>query len=386
MITMQTAENALKTVYLGTITEIMNTKINPLLSKIESTASDVWGKEIHTVARCGINGGFGAGAEDGPLPQAKGSNYIKFVSTLKNLYGKLEISDKAIRAGVEGKGAFTDLLNSEIESLINASKFNMGRMLYGDGNGILAMASEHTDKTVIKVDNTRCFAPGMLVDGYYLGEFVFYGIPVVEVNHNDKTITLASKPDITICANCEFYVQGSRDNELTGIGALFGNSQYLYGNEREKIKSILPYHKKNQGLLDEVSIQEVIDKAENDSNSTINFIAVSGTAKYAYQEYMAQYKRNIDIMQLEGGFKSLSYNGIPLVYERFVNDGEMFFLDTTKFKLHQLCDWRFLENVNGRILHQSEGKPVYSATLVKYCDLICSTPNGQAKISGITRQ
>ena len=37
MVTLQTAENALKSVYLGTITDIMNTKVNPLLTKIEQT-------------------------------------------------------------------------------------------------------------------------------------------------------------------------------------------------------------------------------------------------------------------------------------------------------------------------------------------------------------
>ena len=30
------------------------------------------------------------------------------------------------------------------------------------------------------------------------------------------------------------------------------------------------------------------------------------------------------------------------------------------------------------------GFPTYSATLVKYADLICDKPNGQAKISGIS--
>ena len=66
-----------------------------------------------------------------------------------------------------------------------------------------------------------------------------------------------------------------------------------------------------------------------------------------------------------------------------VEDGTMYLLDTSAFKLHQLCDWRYLENENGKILRQTQGKPTYTATLVKYCDLICSRPNGQAKLTGI---
>lgn len=36
------------------------------------------------------------------------------------------------------------------------------------------------------------------------------------------------------------------------------------------------------------------------------------------------------------------------------------------------------------MLRQVPGKPVYSATLVKYADLLCSRPNGQGMLSGIT--
>ncbi|MBE5732945.1 MAG: phage major capsid protein [Clostridiales bacterium] len=382
MVTLQTAENALKSVYLGTITDIMNTKVNPLLTKIEQTATDVWGKEVHTACKVGLNGGFGAGTETGPLPTAKENMYVQFVSTLKNLYGKIEISDKAIRAGSDERGAFTDVLNAEIEGLLNASKFNLGRMLYGDGSGYLCYMNSGSVADGYIVDDTRNLAPGMLVDIVHDGEMIGKSIRILDVDYATKKIKIDANGDYP---DGNLYVQGSKDNELTGLEAIFGDSEYLYGNRRSDIASVLPTTKALNSTLDEIVMQEVIDNVENHANSTINFIGVSANVKYAYQEYMAQYKRNIDIMNLDGGFKSLSFNGIPLVYDRFIKSDTMYLLDTTKFKLHQLCDWRFLENINGKILHQSEGKPVYTATLVKYCDLICSNPKGQAKITGIMR-
>ena len=39
---------------------------------------------------------------------------------------------------------------------------------------------------------------------------------------------------------------------------------------------------------------------------------------------------------------------------------------------------------NGRILMQKAGTPTYTATLVKYADMICDKPIGQAKLTGIT--
>ena len=43
MVTLQSAENALKTLYLGVVSDQLNTNVNPLLAAIEQTASDVWG-------------------------------------------------------------------------------------------------------------------------------------------------------------------------------------------------------------------------------------------------------------------------------------------------------------------------------------------------------
>ena len=90
MVTLESADNALKKVYLEVVSNQLNTNSNPLLTKIEQTTRDVWGKEIIKVAPFGINGGIGAGDEAGALPASAGNNYVKFVSELKNLYGKIE--------------------------------------------------------------------------------------------------------------------------------------------------------------------------------------------------------------------------------------------------------------------------------------------------------
>ncbi len=380
MITLQNAENALKSVYLGTVTDLLNTRVNPLLSKIEQTSADVWGKEIRTAAKFGINGGIGAGDEDGKLPDAYGNNYLQFVTTLKNLYGQIEISDKAIRASADGRGAFTDLLNAELEGLLNASKFNLGRMLYGDGTGLLATVT--SAGSPITVDNTRNLIEGLVVDVYSSSGTKKGTGRITFVGRIQKTVSVDTT--ITFAAGDLMYVQGSKDKEITGLGALF-NGNTIYGVDKSAHPFLTPYKKDIGREIDEIVIQEAIDALENDAGSTVDFISCAQDVKYSFIEFMSAYKRNIDTMELDGGFKTLSYNGLPLVYDRFVPDGCMYLLNTKAFKLHQLCDWRFLETENGKILRQNQGKPTYTATLVKYCDLICSKPNGQALLTGITR-
>lgn len=384
MVTLTNAENALKSVYLGAVTELLNTKTNPLLSKIEQTSSDVWGKEIRKAASYGINGGVGAGDEDGDLPSAKSTNYIQFVTTLKNLYGQIEISDKAIRASADGRGAFTDLLNNELQGLLDASKFNLGRMLYGDGTGLLSTIGTATNG-MYPVGSPQNLIEGLVVDIYTSADAKLGTASITYVDRDNKKVKLSAAPT-GLADNCKLYVQGSKDKEITGLGAIFKSTGSLYGVSRDTHPCMKPYMKSSVGALDEIVMQEAIDRLEMTAGSTVDFIAVSASVKYAFQEYMAQYKRNIDVMELNGGFKTLSYNGIPLVYDRFIADGTMYLLNTKAFKLHQLCDWQYLETENGKILRQTQGKPTYTATLVKYCDLVCDRPNGQACLSGITRE
>ena len=104
MVTITSANEALKNYYLDAVSEALNTKVNPLLAKIKKSTADVWGKDVRKLVRYGIAGGVSAGEEAGALPVPGGNNRVQFVSTLKNLYGTVEISDKAIRASAGTKG------------------------------------------------------------------------------------------------------------------------------------------------------------------------------------------------------------------------------------------------------------------------------------------
>lgn len=386
MVTLTSAENALKTLYLGVVSDQLNTNVNPLLAKISQTTSDVWGKEIRKLAPFGINGGVGAGAEDGTLPTAASNNYAQFVLTLKNLYGTIEISDKAIRASQNNAGAFVNLLEAEMEGLIKASKFNFGRMLYGDGTGILAKVTAFTPN-VVTVDSTQGLIEGMVVDVIKASADapVVYARRVLDVDRDNSTITLGGNTLSASVVSVGDYicVQGSYNKELTGLGAIFGDSETLYGLTRAENKWMTPY-KATSSAISDVVLQKAIDTLDEVAGSEVDFIVCSAGVKRAYQDYLITNRSNIDVMNLQGGYKAISYNGIPVVSDKFAPKGTIYVLNTAEFHLHQLCDWRWLEGDNGKVISQSANRPVYTATLVKYADMICDKPRGQAMISGIT--
>lgn len=241
MIDLQTADKALKSVYLGVVSEQLNIGVNPLLAKIEQTTSDVWGKDIIKLVTYGINGGIGAGSETGELPIAAGNNYARFRLELKNLFGSIEISDKAIRASQNSSGAFVNLLNAEMEGLLKASKFNIGRMLFGDGSGKLASVSvaNSSASNVIKVNSVKNFLEGVVVDIYNAnGTIKTAGLRVLGIDRNAKSVTL-SKSVASVATGDYITVQNSNGNELTGLGAIFSNND-LYGLKRSENEWLKP--------------------------------------------------------------------------------------------------------------------------------------------------
>ena len=382
------ADNALKSLYLDAISHQLDNSVNPFLAAVSKSTNDVWGKEVRTLCTYGVNGGVKAGSEDGNLPVASGNNYIQFVSTLKNLYGVIEISDKAIRASENNAGAFVSLLNSEMEGLIKSSTLNFARMLYGNGSSILTTVTE-VKNNVFYVDNVKNIIEGMLVDLRDASGNIISSVQarkILSVNRELKQVTLGgtSVANQTFSAGTTLSVQSSYNQEITGLGAIFGDSTNLYGVNRSQNAWLMPYSKKDVGEISELTIQTALDEIEERSGKGVNFIVCSWGVRRALQQLFSANRRNVDTMELSGGFRAMNYNGIPIVADRFCPDGTMYLLNTNDFTLHQLCDWQWLSDDDGRVLKQVPGKPVYTATLVKYADLICSCPQGQGMLSGIT--
>lgn len=384
------ADNALKSYYLEAVSEQLNNNVNPFLAQIRKTSENVWGKEVKQLAIHGLNGGIGAGTEDGNLPTARGNKYAQFTSTLKNLYGTIEISDKAIRASENNSGAFVSLLNQEMDGLLKSSSFNLGRMLFGDGSGVLAEVVEVGDNNVFELDTVSPFMEGMIIDfrtdegepieGATAREVIEVNRLAHKIKVSGTTLTEEDVPEESIIS-----VHGSYGNEITGLDAIFSDRvSTLYGVDKASNPWMKPRVKSQAGAITETAIQNVLDSIEEAGGEPANLIITSFGVRRAFINLLSQNKRTVDTMELAGGFKALSYNGIPVVADRFCPASTMYILNTKDFVLNELCDWQWLTGDDGKVLRQVPGKPVYTATLVKYAELICARPYAQGMIKSIT--
>ncbi len=375
MITLQSAENVLKEVYLGVIADQINTKTNPFFARIRRSARNIIGKEIRVVAPIGINGGIMAGEETSDLPEGVDTPYLSFVAPLKNLYGRFEISDKAVRCSSSDVNSFVNLLQDGMDSLLKASIFNLSRMIYGDGTGLLATIT-YNDSTAT-VDNTEAVAPGMYVDIYNAsGATVDTNVLVKNVDKSSGEISLNTTQTLT--TGYTLYVHNSKDNEIIGLKGIVNNTM-LYGVDKEEypIMNAKTYTASTSDAFDEDYVQKIIDDLEM-AGTSVNFINCSYDLKRLYQRYLTLYRKHINYTTLEDGMKVITHFGTPIVPTNHVGSGEAYFLNTDDFIFYELGDWKWLEDESGRILKQNANKPAYSATLVKYTELLCQKPSGVA--------
>ena len=390
MITLSTADNALKSLYLEVLANQLNQNVSPLWNTIERTSENVTGKKIVKLVSWGLNGGVGAGLEDGSLPTSAENKYLNFELPLINLYGALDISDKAVRASKHSSGAFLNLLNAEMESLLGASKFNLARMLYGDGTGLLAVSKSkvtYLGNNVFEVDTLNNLTEGMILDFYTNDTRLvsMSGARIAKLDHADKLVFVDRPLASDMVANgTKLYIQGSKDKEIAGLKYISGSTMpELYGLVRAANAGLkgYAYAKGTTEAFDDILLTRASDEVNERCGAAVDYIACAFNVRRAYQKYLKTTARNTDVLNLQGGFKAISFNGMPVVADRFVADGEMFMLDTSDYKLHQLCDWEWLAGDNGKILKQRQGFATYTATLVKYANLLCSRPGGIAHLS-----
>ncbi len=260
-------------------------------------------------------------------------------------------------------------------------------MLYGDGSGIIGEIDGDAEEgayglTLKSVKNIMERLACRVVTGE--NTYADYKPYIIKNIDRDTRAVQFDRVLDDEFTGMKLATLNGLNNEITGLEKIIGTKGELYGINRTNNAWMKSSIKDNVGQLTETVMQTMVDRIEETTGGEIDFIACSSSVRRAYQQELSTYRRNVDVMNLQGGFKALSFNGIPVVADRFVADDTMYLLNTKDFELCQLCDWQWLEDNEGKVIRQKEGYPVYTATLVKYAELLCNRPNSQAKLTGIT--
>ena len=378
MVNVENVEEVLKSYYLDAINEQLSGEVSPFFNAIEKTSEYVVGKDVYLTVAGGTLSGVAALGETDDLPSPRADRYYSVTLDLKNIYGTIEITDKAIRASAHSAGPFINLLNAETEGLVKGAKANFARMLYGDGNGTLCkVVSKKSDKEIV-VDDVKSYMTGLNI--VIKGGSKNLETGITGVNVSAGTIEVAdSLKDLTLSGGEKIVIKGAEGNEILGLAAIFDDST-LYGYSRTH--ALMNSYDKTcaRSALTESDLTEAIDSLEERSDGKPNMILCSYKTRNKIAALTSATRRIVNSTDIAAGYSSIYVNDVPVYADKFCPNDRIYFVNTDDFVLNQLCDWSWLESDGGRILKQIPGKAAYSATIVKYAQLFCKRPYAQGII------
>jgi len=401
MITIQNAENAMKNIYLDSVVSDINMRTNPFLTLIQENAKKVAGKEARVTIRYGNEGCVKSGVEGGCLPTQSGKS-AEIIVPLKNLYGTFQISDKAIRAVQNDAAGFANLLSGEMANLVGAAKRSLNSMLYGNGRKFYGYTEE--------INKTGKF---VMVDKRFASNFKVGDTVILYSARNNETSTVLSVDSITAPSLPEvnfkiqfvntgviysddfdrLYIFGNEDDEtvFNGVDSIFRDDK-MYNLTASTHSEIRPYkqwiltsmpgYTKNSPLNEEELIKFFDRYEEQCQGVPADILLTHPVVRKAVFETLKDTRSNIDTLDLAGGFKGFTFNGIPMYADVKCKGGTLYALNSDSWAMHQLCDWDWITSDDGSVLRQIDGKAGYSATLVKYADLLCDKPFLQGMTTG----
>jgi hypothetical protein len=307
----------------------------------------------------------------------------------------LNISDEAIQASANDKLAMVNLLDSEIKAGYEVAKWNVGRMLFGNGLGILSPVTSVAGNTVtLPADGTE--SPNNIKEGLTIDIFAAGAAAgaaptaakrrITAVNRLVSPITFTFDGGTLTQTGGFVTNQLSYGNEITGFGAIFDDSiPSLYGVSKAAVPLIKPVVEDGAGDINDSIITRTLRTAQREKGSVIDMLLMGDDAFDLYVEYLRtnNIRNEKTDLSITGGFSAIDFlfgaGHVAIVNEGFIPKDEVWGFDTKKLGFYQLADWDFVAE-GGSAFTLMPGTLVYNAVIAKYGNLICTNPGGCVRI------
>lgn len=377
--TLSTIDKLIKIKYAPSVADQIRLQVSEFYEMVNRNKRSAGGKEYLQPIKLSLNGGAAFSSET-ELPQSATSLLDEFKVATKNIYGTFEISEKALAADATAE-RIVSLLNTQMDDLVTSLKYHIARSMEGHSSGKLCTVNAGvTASAKVTVDDTRLLEDGMIIS-FYTGSVSNGDARIISVDHATKTLQLDKV--VTVAKGDIITNYHSLGKEFTGLEDIFSETGNLYGLDKTKYPRLIAYHKKNAGAINDMLILDAINDVEMHKGTRIDYINASFDVVTQYLEYAKQNSMNVATMDIQGGYKTMSFNGIiPIVKSRFAPSGTMDLLDTKTFSMVNLGEGGFVDR-EGHILHRVDNAMAYRGVYAKYSELYCNVPGGQGRISGI---
>ena len=151
----------------------------PAFDAFGSEKLNWYGRRATFPIKTGMNGSFAGYAEGGILPEPGKSAAKECEVTQKSLAGQFALTGQAISNTKGDEGSLVRAINLEQESLIDGIKFNVERMLWGDGDGVIGKCLTYVANGGPDPDDGTVNMDATITNGYTNTTCMFDGMKVV---------------------------------------------------------------------------------------------------------------------------------------------------------------------------------------------------------------
>ena len=396
-----TLGNILKEFYLPPVVEQLNNTLL-LYNRFEKSSEELRGIEAYVPLHTGRSGGIGPAGENVALPAAGSQSYGKAVYDLKPQYGRLRITGLALEKTAKDSGAFLQGLKGEIDGLRNDLKRDLARQTYMDGTGNIAQCGTTTASATVVLANKEALRKGWLYIGMVVdigtaadGSAIAQGRTITDVSIANGTITISGA---TVTTSASHFVSRSGAAAATTgystpiVAGEIGGLQLLVSAAANTVGGINAGAAGN-GFWDNLRDTTTSTLTSDALVQNMNQVELAGgdlslmVSSFGMQRklfgLLQSQVRYVDPMNIQGGFRTLEFNGKPFVADRDAPFGKIYLLDESKFKVFRNQDWHFLEE-DGDVLKWVVGFDAWEAVLAQYLNFGINRRNVQLVMSNLS--
>ena len=381
----------------------------PLWAQVEKLASPFYGKRVVIPVQTAFTEAVGARvANNYALPTASKNTYDQAYVYMKRLYGRIQVDGFSIDSA-QGKGGWVDIVSAETKGVANAFAIDMDRQCMGRGDGVIGHVAEVSGST-ITVDNplgiteastARWFRQGMVLDGIDItdnGKDVD-SLTISSISTN--VLTMSASTGISNLADGDYLTRedvwsstAANIGEIMGIDGIIDSGNPI-GTDFEGISRTgtggdvwQSYENGTTTVISETAIQEMLDAIDNRTDGeSVDLLMTTQTLRNKLIDILRS-DRQINTMDLKGGWKALKYVGgpmgeLPIMTHKFCPPGYMYFIALPHLKFYTLSKLVW-DNKGGGIVKPVAGYDAYEAWFKMYCNLGTDCPNAMGKATAFT--
>lgn len=397
--TTTTADAILKDYFSEPLANILNTS-HPTLEKFERAKNKFSGRRVVFPVNLRRNPGVRATAENGALPSAGYTQSVESEIRSKTIVGRLGLTAEQIASAKDDRGAFVEAVKYEMEGIVEATKDDVNRQLYGltiSGNtksGILTQINGAATSATQTVDTTRYLKPGMRV-------LVGTDTTVGDLSADAVVVSsIASETSVVFTASFT-----SADNDLIALGESTGTA---YNNEMTGLARIVSaddddLQTVNTGdypewaatvhgtagtpvALNLEDMQRLFDAIYNSCGSEPDMVIMHTSTRVEYFALLLADVRYEPLQLKGGGAAQLVFMGgdkqIPVFVDKHCTYGTIYMLNSKDIKQFVKKDWGWMDQ-DGAVLSRISGYNAYEAVYDTMRNLGVRRRNGCGKLVGV---